>query len=763
MLKGSFTKTRIVIASLGFILLISLFYFLFKKKRRLQSNGIPKLSATFQKKHYQAGSLLLSEFYDLENVKERSISTEKSVSGIRSCKLSLSTEYGFSITKKLKEIPDFKKLKEIQLEFKCWMRSDVSQALYIISIDDTNGKNLTTLSKPIVCEKGFEWNTLHYIYNIEEKFLAPENTIRIYPWNKELREFFIDDIRISYFGENKNIDLHEVNPNYIFDFESPKNEITQTENIKQGIAHSGVNSVDLSNSEEFGPIITKQFGEVCSTPPKHIGMSVWVYPLTDNATAELAVSLFNSKNENYFWKGKSVEQKLLPKDTWTKISTTIDIPQETITLDDVIQIFPRNKGRTKLLFDDLEIVYDDEEQRAGSSSEMNLNSIYKNGFSPKRNTPPFTTVYFQKQEIGNNNSTFIDQKTEPQNDFSPNDQFFSGNFCADENSLDELINIKPTGSGLYSFCNDKSMFTQLWKSASEIDLNSEKIVGDFDNNGTDELLVINKKDKKGKLISFKSESTCLQNNAQMSTVWSAAENLFENWNVSENDVFMSGDFNADKKDDLFIVNSITGEWSILQFMENKSWKSIASNSTNNKLDKNFFDNKKSKQIIGKFGDDKNRDVILISTNNGDEQEYFQLEYNSGKKQFQQKSIINENTIEVFFKNQNTTLTGNFDNDQDEEFINLNTDWRFDLKLVKMDPKGLHIQSALDFRGYPEDHNPKYYEFVKMVAGNFKSKNQTSVLVMMRNCADKNFSGTSCTQFENLNTLPGSTQLYSIKH
>lgn len=763
MLKGSSTKTRIVVASVGFLLLFSLFYFVFKKKKRHQSSGIPKLSATFQKKHYQSGALLFSEFYDLENVKERSISTEKSVSGIRSSKLSLSTEYGFSITKKLKDIPDFKKLKEIQIEFKCWMRSDVSKAMYVVSIEDSNRKNLITLSKPINSSKGFEWNTLHYSYTIDAKFLEPENTIRIYPWNKELREFFIDDIRVSYFGENKNIGQNEINPNYIFDFETPKDEINQTQNIKQGIAHSGVNSVDLSNSEEFGPIVTKQFGEVCSVPPKHIGISIWVYPLTDNSIAELAVSLYNSKNENYFWKGKSVEHNLLPKETWTKISANIIIPQETIMLDDVIQIIPRNKGRTKLLFDDLEIVYDDEEQRNGSSSEMDLHSIYKNEFSPKRNTPPFPAMYFQKQEIGNNNSTFISQKAEQENDFSPNDQFIVGNFCSDENSLDELINIKKTGAGLYSFCNDKSTFTQLWKSSTELDLNSEKIVGDFDNNGTDEILVISKKDKKGKLISFKSESVCTPNSAQMNTIWTATGSLFENWSITENDVLMSGDLNADKKDDLLIVNSLTGDWSIFQYTENKSWKSIATNTATNKFDKNLFNIKNSKQIIGKFGADKNRDIILISMNNGNQQEYFQLEYISGKKQFQQKSISNENTTEIFFKNQNITLAGNFDNDPDEEFINLNTDWRFDLKLIKTDAKGLFIQSMVDFKGYPEDHNPKYYEFVKIVAGNFKSKNNTSVLVMMRNCADKNFSGKSCTQFEDLNTLPGSTQLYSIKH
>ena len=116
--------------------------------------------------------------------------------------------------------------------------------------------------------------------------------------------------------------------------------------------------------------------------------------------------------------------------------------------------------------------------------------------------------------------------------------------------------------------------------------------------------------------------------------------------------------------------------------------------------------------------------------------------------------------EAFFKNSDEVLVGNFDNDTEQEFLKLNTDWRFDLKQIDMDANGFNISYVIDFKGYAKDHNPKYYEFVKIVSGNFSSKDQTSLLVMMRNCADADFNGKACKQFENLPYLPNSTQLYN---
>jgi hypothetical protein len=90
---------------------------------------------------------------------------------------------------------------------------------------------------------------------------------------------------------------------------------------------------------------------------------------------------------------------------------------------------------------------------------------------------------------------------------------------------------------------------------------------------------------------------------------------------------------------------------------------------------------------------------------------------------------------------------------------MNTDWRLDLKLMQPDKDGYTIIGNIDFKGYPDDHNPKYYEFVKIVAGKFTDPKQSSLLVMMRNCADDHFNGIHCKEYENIAALPNSTQLY----
>ncbi|MBA3704654.1 MAG: hypothetical protein H0W84_01750, partial [Bacteroidetes bacterium] len=61
---------------------------------------------------------------------------------------------------------------------------------------------------------------------------------------------------------------------------------------------------------------------------------------------------------------------------------------------------------------------------------------------------------------------------------------------------------------------------------------------------------------------------------------------------------------------------------------------------------------------------------------------------------------------------------------------------------------------------PNDYNPKYYEFVKIIPGNFISSTFSSLLILMQNCGDTDFNGIHCDKIENVPYLPNSTQLYS---
>jgi hypothetical protein len=103
-----------------------------------------------------------------------------------------------------------------------------------------------------------------------------------------------------------------------------------------------------------------------------------------------------------------------------------------------------------------------------------------------------------------------------------------------------------------------------------------------------------------------------------------------------------------------------------------------------------------------------------------------------------------------------SFSGSFTNNE-HQLLEYDHTWRFDLKLKE----GNNILGTVDFRGYPEDHNPKYYEFVKLVPGHFTQAKRTSVLVIMANCADNDFKGDNCKTIENVPYLPNSTQLYQF--
>lgn len=138
-----------------------------------------------------------------------------------------------------------------------------------------------------------------------------------------------------------------------------------------------------------------------------------------------------------------------------------------------------------------------------------------------------------------------------------------------------------------------------------------------------------------------------------------------------------------------------------------------------------------------------------------------MDYSLSRKKSKREWLAKNDIPRVgILSNTDKVYPGNyFDNKR--TYLKLNTDWRFDLKLVEKDASGYTILGNVDFKGYPNDYNPKYYEFVKIVPGKFLSKNQTSLLVVMCNCADKDFTGIHCKTVDNISYLPNSTQVYNI--
>ncbi len=276
------------------------------------------------------------------------------------------------------------------------------------------------------------------------------------------------------------------------------------------------------------------------------------------------------------------------------------------------------------------------------------------------------------------------------NEYSSADEFVSGNFIKNSAALDQLLCIKKNKAKLFSYNATKKSVDVVWES-----------------DNANELIL---------------KSDCLK---------------------------FSGDFNSDGKCDVLLINSISGEWNLLNFIDNK-WNVIISGK--NTIPKKWLDPAFIVNSIGAFTNKKN--ALVASTTKG----------------FSALELINDQFIEKEFSvNYQSVFSpndfiyeGNYTGSTTNEFIKLNTDARFDLKLITSAAAEYIINATLDFKGYEKDYNPKYYEFTKLVSGNFINEKQSSFITFSCNCLDADFNGKKCNIIENLSFLPNTVSLYSIE-
>lgn len=614
-------KKRFVVYSLFIIFGLSI-GFLFLRKKNPPPTDI--VSETIVKKDSIITVSFLSESFNLESNGESFVSTEKALSGKHSCKLSKDIEFGISINKVLRDIPTFNNLKNISIKINAFLVDENPDALFVLSINDATGKNIFWDGKPIAFSKTNEWLESTFDFAIPAEFINPDNKIVAYPWNRNKKLFYVDDISIEYIGTaiyRERSENQSEKSNLFLDFETEAG-LSNADNVKETTAHSGKKACDLSGGKEYGPSLNKKLSEFGSAFPKIINMSMWVYPLTDNPNTVLVASVINSKNETVFWEGKSTENKSFPKNTWTKINASFKLPIEKFNAEDVLGVSAWNKGKTDVIIDDVEIVYGESPERRGEESKVDPISIYEKRFVSEKNKPPFQTIWMEKQETGKELIAF-----------SSDDLFIAANFDNDVNGIDELLCISKNKQALFTYDLKMHAFKRIWEN---------KNPGD--------------------------------------QLWG--------------------------KDNFYTESIINSKTSIIIQQKNKPMASVL----------NF--------------DGKNWNLV-------------------GEQKVIPPPSSPTNSISQYF--------GNFSSDKNQT-LKLDRSWRFDLKLIENNI----ILGNVDFKGYPNDYNPKYYEFVKLVPGNFLSSKQTSLLVVMCNCADADFSGESCNQIEDLPFLPNSVQLYSIE-
>jgi hypothetical protein len=103
----------------------------------------------------------------------------------------------------------------------------------------------------------------------------------------------------------------------------------------------------------------------------------------------------------------------------------------------------------------------------------------------------------------------------------------------------------------------------------------------------------------------------------------------------------------------------------------------------------------------------------------------------------------------------------FDNSGKVKVFRYNRDWRYDLKEIRFNDTTFQVLANMDFTGYEKDHNPKYYEMLRLVPAMLVNPGLTSFLVIGKN-GKNDPKKKENKEFIDLPALPCSIQVYSIQ-
>lgn len=595
---------------------------------------------------------------------------------------------------------------------------------------------------------------------------------RYVPWHKFIKVPTSDELAFT----NKNPRKNDIPNSLRFDFEVDSTESTPG-GIYKGEARSGNYSAKAFGKNSFTVNVVQRAGDIGLENLNGVAVSAWIYifPSDNEVTGSLVFSANNSVGTNICWKGCGLSGPLVPRGTWFKMSRYFDLSEVRLRDDDQIQFYFWNNSDTEILVDDLFCVFGAPRERKGDSSRVDM--TVESGYVAEFNVPPFRTSLLLKQDIGNQDKMFLGMKGERSyGEILPTDQVISGNFITGRGDLQSMLVFGSEGQpALYHFCKSAGRFEEVSLEADpalHTALNGFAwMKGKFLPGKSDQLLVTGQHGML--LLGFDLLSPpCSKEGAaaKMKVLWSSETPGLDGIPLQNGHQMTSGDLTGNGLDELLLFEK-NGSWKLFQFVpsgpSSGDWKTLATGEEYKLREWNQslvdFNASTGRYIAGSATD-------LVLTRFRDlktgRDAYTLQRFVPGDKKFVKIFSDSQGSIGLTIGIDTLKLTdqiipGNFFPGNRNSFLRYNRDWRYDLKDIIFNDSTFRILSAVDFTGNPADRNPKFYEILKLHAGNWLDPDVTSVLAIARNCKDPAFNGKDCSEYEEIPGLPSTLQLYTF--
>lgn len=540
--------------------------------------------------------------------------------------------------------------------------------------------------------------------------------------------------------------------------------------IVAGNAHSGQYSAKAFGKNSFTPALERLAGDLGTGKLRYMAISAWIFvkPGNEPVTAALVLAASNAMGVNICWKGIGLKDPGVPRGKWFKMSGQFDLSDIKFANDTRVQMYFWNNSSNDIYVDDYYLVYGGPTPRRGDTTYVDLT---KGPYQEKFNYPPFPVHCMWMASIGGISGSSLaeggDGRPEP---VLPSDPMISGNFINGNSARDVLFDLTAGGKPyIYTFCTESGSFRRF---AMELPLSMPSVKGKqyllkgkFIGGENEQLLYIG--EKSCFLYKFSSKSGACREGSTVTTELLWQSEKFENLAFNPDLPMLSEDFDGDGINEILFCSD-AGSWKMFRFQLNGktgSWKLAAEGKENME---DWSGNAGAVHLTAAhfIPGRMQAGILAVRENSGSRKCSYSLRfYNPSIKNFvsffSQKTGLNGRIAGLdTLKPSDRFFCGNFGENASPMVMRYNRDWRFDLKQITFSDSTFHILSNIDFAGYVSDHNPKYYEVLKLIPGKFTG-NQASFLVIGCNCRNRDYSGKECDEYENLPELPDFISVYSF--
>jgi hypothetical protein len=630
----------------------------------------------------------LIDFESLDYISnQNNISKEKALSGAKSGYVKGYNQYSPAV---LIPIPsnDSSELDDLNVKF--WLNPSTEKinAVLVYSILDQNNNQVLWEGFPIAGDNfaAGNWYTFNKKFALPDKFVNSSFSVKIYLWNKDESGavVFIDDV---YVGFKESIETENPRTRLI-DFENSSDKKLSSKYAKSGFYSTYVKGID-----DFSATITIPLQELNTTNLHDISFSFNYLSESQNLNAVFVVSVCDKDHKDVLWHGVDLSNAIFTPKKWETANGNVIVSEEALSKGDYIKIYMWNRNDNQVYIDDIYLVM--KEKNMSSDSVQTAYNMIKNPvFQTKSNQPPYDFVHLIKEEINSPKDFSIN------NIFTKNPKVLVGRFSG-SSTQQQLLTVKSDASYLLSFDKlnlkaDKVNFKPALAQNSLLFADGSKVYS-FD--PATKVIRIYSLDNAGLFVS---------NFEVVSPDLHSVENII----------------NADR-DDFSVIedngNIITYTLSSGKYSKVGISKPISPE--NNNL----------KTFVAPFFSKNQRMLLCIYLENAN-CKYVFLEYNAKLKTWNLSAKHSNKSLQSVDKLDfmSDYFVVDYNNDGVAELLQFSRNLRFSLKLISFDKMTYKIMYNVDFVGFSEKQNPKYYEVTRIVCANLVGDNCSEVVIFQDN-------------------------------